>query len=367
MFTQSFVALAVLSLFSSHVSAADSPFDPRAYAKSTVTCKATNRAEGKEVDLSLSYVDINPSGKRTLLMWHGWPGLWSTWSKQIQEFKDDYRLIVPNVRGFADSAHPGDVQSSATIPDMVGDMACILEHAGVSSAVCMGHDWGGLTCYEAARSRPDLFNWPYVLVEQLAAALPRLTYQIYFKRRTNEAIAELDKDIRRSLRAVFRTHASPPPDAFLQSQTEFLGAWADVAEIPPMPFFTPEEEDYLVEQFSIQGFQYSKSAIFSPQNNESSKYDSDQNRRASWAFANAQGNHTIPQPTLSVLPTQDAVADWALASKIMKSTDYLPNLQTELMDGSHWCHIEHSETFNAIARKWLEQTFGANQGGHDEL
>jgi hypothetical protein len=33
-------------------------------------------------------------------------------------------------------------------------------------------------------------------------------------------------------------------------------------EIPPVPFFTPEEEDYFVEQYSIQGFKHSKSIIF---------------------------------------------------------------------------------------------------------
>ena len=60
---------------------------------------------------------------------------------------------------------------------MVGDLLCILEHANVFSAICMGyvckacstifkteltadisHDWGSSICYEAARSRPDIFT-----------------------------------------------------------------------------------------------------------------------------------------------------------------------------------------------------------------
>jgi pimeloyl-ACP methyl ester carboxylesterase len=41
---------------------------------------------------------------------------------------------------------------------MVGDLVCILENAGVSKAVCVGHDWGSQICYEAARMRPDLFE-----------------------------------------------------------------------------------------------------------------------------------------------------------------------------------------------------------------
>jgi soluble epoxide hydrolase / lipid-phosphate phosphatase len=90
-------------------------------------------------------------------MVHGWPSLWSTWSYQIQEFQvrsriknvflfsfvkyclqDDYHLIVPDLRGFGSSTHPDDVQSSGTMGDMVGDLVCILEHANVKSAICVG-------------------------------------------------------------------------------------------------------------------------------------------------------------------------------------------------------------------------------------
>ncbi|KAJ7618461.1 Alpha/Beta hydrolase protein [Roridomyces roridus] len=356
--------------FSASVSASSkSPFNPRSYAKNTATCKATNRAEGTEVDIDIRYVDINPSAKTTLLMVHGWPSLWSTWSNQIQEFKDEYRLVLPDVRGFGESTHPGDVRSSGMIPDLVADMVCVLEHAGVSSAVCVGHDWGSQVCYAAARMRPDLFEGvvgvtipyipsagPFLPLERLVEAFPKLNYQLFFDKKTDEAVAELNKDVRRSVRSTLRSNASPPPDAFLQSRTSFLDAWADVAEIPPVPFFTPEEEDYFVEQYSIQGFQYTL------------QHYTEENRRGAWAVANSQGNHTIPVPVLSVLPTQDPVADWAMAAKLFKSADYLPNSQTVFMDGEHWCHIEYPDKFNAIMRRWLEEKFGGKKGGgHDEL
>lgn len=86
-----------------------------------------------------------------------------------------------------------------------------------------------------------------------------LTYQLYFDSKTLDAVEELDKDIRRSLRSTHRTKSSPPPDAFLTSTDNFLGAWADVDEIPPMPYFSMEEEDYFVEEFKKQGFKNSKS------------------------------------------------------------------------------------------------------------
>ncbi|KAJ7165588.1 alpha/beta-hydrolase [Mycena crocata] len=360
-----------LSLFL-HPASGSSPFDPRAYGKTTASCKATNRAGGQEsaVNIDLRYVEINPSAKTTLLMVHGWPSLWSTWSNQIQEFREDYHLVVPDLRGFAESGHPGDVRSSGTIPDMVGDLVCILEHAGVSSAICVGHDWGTQICYEAARMRPDLFRGvvgavipyipsagPFVPTEHLIAALPKLSYQIFFSQKTADAAAQLDKDVRRSVRGVLRTVASPPPDHFLTSRTSFLGAWDHVEEIPPVPFFTSDEEDYFVEQYSIHGFKHTL------------QFYTEENRHASWAFTNTQGNHTIPQPVLSILPKEDPVADWALAAKILKSTDYLPNGRTEFMNGAHWCHIEHPQEFNVLVRKWLDEVFGreTRAGAHDEL
>lgn len=73
-----------------------------------------------------------------------------------------------------------------------------------------------------------------------------------------------------------------------------------------------------------------------------------QNQKGTWEFINAQGNRTIPQPTLSLLPThvrspqqsplsvtnhtglQDKVADWKEAAKMLGSADYIPHLTTHV-------------------------------------
>lgn len=65
------------------------------------------------------------------------------------------------------------------MPDLVGDLLCILENAGVQTAIAVGyvppsfdtymqafhshgrftrHDWGSQLAYEAARERPDIFT-----------------------------------------------------------------------------------------------------------------------------------------------------------------------------------------------------------------
>jgi soluble epoxide hydrolase/lipid-phosphate phosphatase len=119
---------------------------------------------------------------------------------------------------------------------------------------------------------------PFLLIEHLIPSLPRLSYQLFFDKQTSAAVVELNKDIRRTARATLRTVDSPPPSGFLESTATFLGGWSDVVEvrrlkhtscvimtvpqIPPIPFFTSDEEDYFVEQYAIQGFNNSMSFIF---------------------------------------------------------------------------------------------------------
>ncbi|EMD41142.1 hypothetical protein CERSUDRAFT_111707 [Gelatoporia subvermispora B] len=340
-------------------------FGPRDLPHKTVICPAVHRANGTNVDIQIEYVDINPDAERTILMVHGWPSLWHSWKYQIEEFKDDYHLLVPNLRGFARSTHPGDVEGSSAMPDLVSDLACVLEDSlktnsrkrsaqGDGKVICMGHDWGTQVCYELARMRPDLVEGvvgtaiPYLPsaskplpTAQMYALLPKLRYQSFLARPALAA-QELNADIRRALRGTLRSVSSPPPDAFLTDEESFMRAWGDI-EIPPTPFFTPEEEDYWVEQYGIQGFE---STVY---------FYTAKNRHRAWEFAFSQGNHTISQPVLSILPTHDPVADWAFAAKLLKSEEFLPQLSpVVLLKAAHWIQLERPREVNAAVREWLK-------------
>ena len=108
------------------IAQATAVFNPREYSKKTAICRASRRGLTEETvdihistfipvkclgtnaddeDLSLEYVDINPTASETLLMVHGWPGLWSTWSRQILGFK------VSNIKS------PLQMQMFLTIPN----------------------------------------------------------------------------------------------------------------------------------------------------------------------------------------------------------------------------------------------------------
>ena len=106
------------------------------------------------------------------------------------------------------------------------------------------HDWGSQVAYEAARERPDIFTavvgisglyvaaaGSYTPVTSLVQFVPKFAYQVYFAEETSTAIAELNRDIRRTLRATLRTVASPPPSGFLASNSSYLDAWKNVSTV----------------------------------------------------------------------------------------------------------------------------------------
>lgn len=333
------------------------PFNPKRFRKRKTQCFAWDRSSDPWIEnlLDITWVDLNPEAERTLLLVHGWPGLWSTWSNQIEEFRNDYHLLIPDLRGFGWSSHPGDPENSGTIPDNVGDLVCLLEAAGVKKAVCIGHDWGSQICWEAARSRPDLFeavtatlpyipaNGPFVPTEALVAHFPKLAYQLYFAKKTKEAYEELEKDIRKTLRSVYRTADTKPPAKFLASQHNLLDAYDEVGLEEPIPFFSKIEEDYLVKVYKVQGFKNTLSFY-----TKGGKY-------RSWEFAHNQGNYTIPQPALFILPSEDTVADWAQVSKVIGSAKFVPQLETVVLHTSHWPQLERPKEFNSALRAWLEK------------
>jgi soluble epoxide hydrolase/lipid-phosphate phosphatase len=72
---------------------------------------------------------------------------------------------------------------------------------------------------------------PFVPTQALAAAHPRLAYQVFFDTQTHEAAAELERDIRRTLRGTLGPVNFPMPEDFLTSSDTFMGAWDHVEEV----------------------------------------------------------------------------------------------------------------------------------------
>ncbi|KAF2400293.1 alpha/beta-hydrolase [Trichodelitschia bisporula] len=337
-------------------------FNPYQYTKKFADCAAVERdgPSPKSIKLKLAYLDINPTAKKTLVLVHGWPSLWTTYRNQITYFKRNYRLIIPEHRGYGDSQHPLGLNASNAMYDFVGDITCMMDKAGVKSGVCVGNDFGAQVCWEAGRSRPDRFigvfnvGIPYISADvgfstnaALAQLNPSFSYQVFLGSNPTGAARELNADIRSAIRSCAQMGNSTTPKDFLQRNDTFLGPWREfektnnLKEIPFSGIMSRQVEDYMVASYQKQGFYTTFNGY---------QYG---NRKLTFDFEKAQGNSSLPQPTFTLFPTKDPVADWQGLADQVKSSAFLKNYRTATIPTAHWPHEEAPDQFNLILSQWL--------------
>ncbi|MEU5024954.1 alpha/beta fold hydrolase [Streptomyces milbemycinicus] len=90
------------------------------------------------------------SGPAVVLL-HGVPKTGYHWRHLVPKLTPHHTVVVPDLRGLGDSAHPADGYDSATMSD---DIAALMAHLGHASYSVMGEDWGAVVGYQlAARHR----------------------------------------------------------------------------------------------------------------------------------------------------------------------------------------------------------------------
>jgi pimeloyl-ACP methyl ester carboxylesterase len=131
-----------------------------------------------------------PAGAPLVVLLHGFPEFWYEWRHQLGPLAAaGFRVIAPDQRGYnlSSKAGPFDLQTLA------GDIAHLIQQAGVESAHVVGHDWGGAVAWAFAAWHPArlqrlvVINLPHPLA--MSAALRhfnlrqylRSTYVAYFQ------------------------------------------------------------------------------------------------------------------------------------------------------------------------------------------
>ena len=102
-------------------------------------------ASGIELDV----VDTGPRDAPVLIFLHGFPESHRTWRHQIAHFKDRFRCIAPDQRGYRASSKPQEV--AAYTPDkLIGDVFLLADALGIAHFTIVGHDWGGAIAWGVA-------------------------------------------------------------------------------------------------------------------------------------------------------------------------------------------------------------------------
>jgi len=115
----------------------------------------------EENELVESYVVDLPSGIRlscrasgspanpVLLFLHGFPEAAFVWDELLEHFSDRYRCVAPNLRGYADSSAPAEVEAYRA-KHLVGDIAALIDRLGGKVEALVAHDWGGALAWNLA-------------------------------------------------------------------------------------------------------------------------------------------------------------------------------------------------------------------------
>jgi 3-oxoadipate enol-lactonase len=83
---------------------------------------------------------------------HGHPFDRTLWAPQLAALRDDFRVIVPDLRGFGDSPVTA---GSVTMREYAADLEDLLDDLGVARAAFIGLSMGGLVTMELAGARPE--------------------------------------------------------------------------------------------------------------------------------------------------------------------------------------------------------------------
>jgi pimeloyl-ACP methyl ester carboxylesterase len=111
---------------------------------------------------------------------HGWPQHWWEWRHLIPSLATDYRVIVPDLRGFGWTEATGDGYEKE---QLASDLLALLDALGVEQVTWIGHDWGAWTGMLAALRAPErisralILNVPHLWLPPHPRQLALLGYQ----------------------------------------------------------------------------------------------------------------------------------------------------------------------------------------------
>lgn len=87
----------------------------------------------------LHLAELGPTDADPVLLVHGWPQNWWCWNRVAPLLADEYRCLMPDLRGHGWSSAPDDGYEKEQFAD---DLLRLLDALGLERVVYVGHDWG---------------------------------------------------------------------------------------------------------------------------------------------------------------------------------------------------------------------------------
>lgn len=291
-----------------------------------------------------------PEDGPLLILIHGWPEISYSWKPTIPALvKAGYRVVTYDLRGFGASDCPRDVHHYA-ISQMVGDLEAVLNAQNRQLATLIGHDWGGIIMWHAARmlsarvERVISICTPHVRqapVDPLKIFLKRFGenhYFIEFQNRPEEIEKLFASHPDAFFKLMFRT--TPPGKAMDKKFTyipKSFEAFLKEGE-PDLPgaVMSKEDRSFYTQAYQYSGF-YGGMSLY-------------RNTTQNWELA--QGlSERVTQPALMLSPEDDLLLP-------PSSTDHMasivPHLTRQIIPNcGHWAMWDNPEQINTAIVDWL--------------
>jgi pimeloyl-ACP methyl ester carboxylesterase len=292
-------------------------------------------------------IHIAEQGRGPLVLClHGFPELWYSWRHQLPALAAaGYHAVAPDVRGYGRTDAPESVEGYS-MRNLVGDAVGLLDTLGADKAVVVGHDWGAPIAWHCALLHPERFaavvglSVPYL---PRSSAMPptqalkrafadKFFYMLYFQE-PGVAEAELEADVRRSLRVMLYAWSGDAPKAAAYAtkpkDAKLFDAMPQPGPLPP--WFSEADLDYYVAEFQRTGFRGGLNRY--------------RNMDRDWEeLAQLQGAE-VRQPALFITGDRDPVLSF---TRIDGLRTHVPDLRkTVLLPGcGHWTQQERPSEVN---------------------
>ena len=138
------------------------------FASSISAQAVMDQVEHKYADSDGVSIHYAKMGSGPLMVFiHGFPDFWYSWRHQMAGLADQYTVAALDTRGYNLSEKPeGEANYDMTL--LTADVAAVLRAERESSAVVVGHDWGGGIAWNFAAAYPQMtdrliiMNLPHV-------------------------------------------------------------------------------------------------------------------------------------------------------------------------------------------------------------
>ena len=305
-------------------------------------------------DVKIATYSAGADDAPPLLLIHGWPEMAYSWKHQMQPLAHaGYRVIAMDVRGFGHSSAPKDVRAYG-IEKLVSDVEGVLGALGIREVVLVGHDWGGIIVWHAARMLENRVRGvisictPHVKLppaDPVAIFRQRHGEDHYFVdfQKPGEAEALLDSNPLAFFQMMFR---SVPEGTKLTSKMFYLTRQFEAyleAGAPKLPGQVMSDEDLQVYAggFTESGFHGGVNLY--------------RNTGANWEFGKTLSDD-ISQPSLMISADRDLFLPPSTTDSMIAM---IPDLERHtVQDCGHWAMWEQPGAINKIMIDWLSRKMG---------